>query len=347
MKYMAFSSLRLTEAEWNAPMLVKVARVENKTAAQVALRWILQQGVAIVTSSRSISHMRESLAATHFRLTSGEMEQLSQSRLELREALSNGRRSTYYAFKQAVVGKVLLLRAEIKKGALFADVNPLCSLFAAWPQLRRVDMLHALHMLALSPKPKSFQRFFGYKIAADQLFWFSSFINVTLPHIFGMMLAQTSLRTDDLGASSQHQQTLRQLQSLQISEAGFYAPYESALHGFFTFSLSNIRQLDEVFWANEWCHTNSSLSTEPRGQFNHVSQCWHGIGHAFLYRLLAVYTKKTGCQLLNRGHIPEAIIASAIKLCALTRASEACKGGVYMDVKTSTKHADRGQNIFL
>lgn len=75
--YMAYSPLRLTTSEWAAPPLLRAAAAHGKSVAQVALRWIVQQGVAVVTSSNSVAHVRESEDVVSFELSAKEMRELS------------------------------------------------------------------------------------------------------------------------------------------------------------------------------------------------------------------------------------------------------------------------------
>ena len=45
------------------PVVLRVAAAHNASAATVALRWVVQQGVPFVVHSRSASHLRDDLAA--------------------------------------------------------------------------------------------------------------------------------------------------------------------------------------------------------------------------------------------------------------------------------------------
>ena len=60
--------------------LKAVARAKGKTAAQVALRWLVQQGIAAVTATSSADHAAEALDVFSFALTGGEMRRLSRIR---------------------------------------------------------------------------------------------------------------------------------------------------------------------------------------------------------------------------------------------------------------------------
>lgn len=57
-----------------------MARAKGKTAAKVALRWLVQQGIAAVTATSSADHAAEALDVFSFALTGGEMRRLSRIR---------------------------------------------------------------------------------------------------------------------------------------------------------------------------------------------------------------------------------------------------------------------------
>ena len=54
-----------------------IGRVHGKSAAQVALRWVLQLGHALVTSTEKVSHMVGDLNVFDWELSLAEMTQLS------------------------------------------------------------------------------------------------------------------------------------------------------------------------------------------------------------------------------------------------------------------------------
>ena len=62
------------------PTVNKIAASHNRSAAQVALRWVTQQGVAAVTASDEIKHIASDLESFDFSLTNDEMEQLAKVR---------------------------------------------------------------------------------------------------------------------------------------------------------------------------------------------------------------------------------------------------------------------------
>lgn len=60
------------------PELVEIAREHGKTAAQVAIRWILQQGIITIPKTVHEERLRENAAVFDFELTAAEMEAISR-----------------------------------------------------------------------------------------------------------------------------------------------------------------------------------------------------------------------------------------------------------------------------
>ena len=59
---------------FNDPVLGEIATKKGKTVAQVALRWLMQQGnIAAIPRSANPKHMAESLQVFDFELTQEEM----------------------------------------------------------------------------------------------------------------------------------------------------------------------------------------------------------------------------------------------------------------------------------
>ena len=58
------------------PRLLGVAAAHGKSAAQVALRWLVQQRVAVVTASSSPKHIMEALGVWDFTLSKQEVRTL-------------------------------------------------------------------------------------------------------------------------------------------------------------------------------------------------------------------------------------------------------------------------------
>lgn len=63
---------------FNDPLLGEIARAKGRTIAQVALRWLMQQGnIAAIPRSANPKHMAESLQVFDFELTGDEMRRIS------------------------------------------------------------------------------------------------------------------------------------------------------------------------------------------------------------------------------------------------------------------------------
>ena len=63
---------------FNDPVIGEIARKKEKTIAQVALRWLMQQGnIAAIPRSANPRHMAESLEVFDFELTGDEMSRIS------------------------------------------------------------------------------------------------------------------------------------------------------------------------------------------------------------------------------------------------------------------------------
>jgi diketogulonate reductase-like aldo/keto reductase len=63
---------------FNDPVLGEIARSKGRTIAQVALRWLMQQGnIAAIPRSANPKHMTESLQVFDFELTGEEMRRIS------------------------------------------------------------------------------------------------------------------------------------------------------------------------------------------------------------------------------------------------------------------------------
>jgi len=77
--YMAYSPLGgVTQIDvLHHPVVVAVAASHKRSTAQVALRWLIQRGVAVVTASNKSSHIKSDLDALTFQLSEEEMNRLS------------------------------------------------------------------------------------------------------------------------------------------------------------------------------------------------------------------------------------------------------------------------------
>jgi 2,5-diketo-D-gluconate reductase A len=62
-------------------LVTSIGRKHNKTGAQVALRWVVQQNIPIIPKSTKISHMRENMEVfdLKFKLSPEEMQRLSDA----------------------------------------------------------------------------------------------------------------------------------------------------------------------------------------------------------------------------------------------------------------------------
>lgn len=59
------------------PTVLGIAQAHNKSAAQVALRWIIQRGATINTQSTNPEHLLQDIQIFDFHLTSSEMAKLN------------------------------------------------------------------------------------------------------------------------------------------------------------------------------------------------------------------------------------------------------------------------------
>ena len=59
------------------PTVLSIAAAHNKSSAQVALRWLVQQGIVVVTSSNEAAYDQADLALWDFQLTETEMATLA------------------------------------------------------------------------------------------------------------------------------------------------------------------------------------------------------------------------------------------------------------------------------
>lgn len=78
--YSAYSPLAgLTDVDvFSNPILKSIGQRHGKSSAQVALRWITQQGVVVVTASDNVSHLKTDLEIFDFTLSEDEMTALRQ-----------------------------------------------------------------------------------------------------------------------------------------------------------------------------------------------------------------------------------------------------------------------------
>eukprot|EP00262_Sarcandra_glabra_P018622 TRINITY_DN6756_c0_g1_i1.p1 TRINITY_DN6756_c0_g1~~TRINITY_DN6756_c0_g1_i1.p1 ORF type:complete len:134 (-),score=22.60 TRINITY_DN6756_c0_g1_i1:36-437(-) len=65
-----------TPAVMESPVLKEIAKAKGKTVAQVALRWIYEQGASIVVKSFNEERMKENLSIFDWALTDRESESI-------------------------------------------------------------------------------------------------------------------------------------------------------------------------------------------------------------------------------------------------------------------------------
>lgn len=59
------------------PLVSSIGKVHNKTGAQVALRWVVQQGIPVIPKASNPAYIRDDFALFDFELSDAEMAQLS------------------------------------------------------------------------------------------------------------------------------------------------------------------------------------------------------------------------------------------------------------------------------
>ena len=64
----------------NDPTVNAIAKAHNKSSAQVALRWVVQQDILVVTESKNPAHLVGDLEIFDWSLTKEEMAMLSALR---------------------------------------------------------------------------------------------------------------------------------------------------------------------------------------------------------------------------------------------------------------------------
>src|SRR5215213_393978 len=62
----------------NDPVLIRIGKAHSKTAAQVCLRWLMQEGVAAIPRSSRIERLEENIAIFDFELTGDEMAEIAK-----------------------------------------------------------------------------------------------------------------------------------------------------------------------------------------------------------------------------------------------------------------------------
>lgn len=60
----------------SGPVTTRIGEKYNKTGAQIALRWLVQQGIPVIPRSGNSEHLIENLSIFDFELSSGDMNEL-------------------------------------------------------------------------------------------------------------------------------------------------------------------------------------------------------------------------------------------------------------------------------
>jgi diketogulonate reductase-like aldo/keto reductase len=76
MAVVAYSPIARGSAS-NSDVLAKIGKARGKTAAQVCLRWLVQQGIAVIPRTSKSERLRENLAIFDFELSASEMKQIA------------------------------------------------------------------------------------------------------------------------------------------------------------------------------------------------------------------------------------------------------------------------------
>lgn len=59
------------------PLLNKMGRSHGKSASQIALRWLIQNGFIVIPKASTLQHLKDNLAIFDFSLTEAEMEMIN------------------------------------------------------------------------------------------------------------------------------------------------------------------------------------------------------------------------------------------------------------------------------
>ena len=76
MAVVAYSPIARGEAKGDE-LLARIGAAHEKSAAQVCLRWLTQQGIAVVPRTSKILRLEENLAIFDFELTDREMKEIA------------------------------------------------------------------------------------------------------------------------------------------------------------------------------------------------------------------------------------------------------------------------------
>jgi diketogulonate reductase-like aldo/keto reductase len=77
MAIVAYSPIARGNAK-NDAVLARIGQTHGKTAAQVCLRWLVQQGIAVIPRTSKVQRLEENLALFDFALLSNEMAEIAK-----------------------------------------------------------------------------------------------------------------------------------------------------------------------------------------------------------------------------------------------------------------------------
>lgn len=63
---------------WKNPALIEIAKSHGKNVSQIALRFLLQQGIIVIPKSTNTEHMKENLSVLDFDLETDEMQAIEK-----------------------------------------------------------------------------------------------------------------------------------------------------------------------------------------------------------------------------------------------------------------------------
>jgi diketogulonate reductase-like aldo/keto reductase len=77
MAIVAYSPIARGNAK-NDAVLARIGQAHGKTAAQVCLRWLVQQNIAVIPRTSKVERLEENLAIFDFELSSNEMAEIAK-----------------------------------------------------------------------------------------------------------------------------------------------------------------------------------------------------------------------------------------------------------------------------
>jgi diketogulonate reductase-like aldo/keto reductase len=76
MAVIAYSPIAKGDAK-NDAVLARIGKARGKTAAQVSLRYLIQQGIAAIPRTSKVERLAENIAIFDFELSEGEMREIA------------------------------------------------------------------------------------------------------------------------------------------------------------------------------------------------------------------------------------------------------------------------------